>query len=450
MTTWTLSYQIHGDVNNSGGRAIFRNTLNGNVLPAAQSKLDSNHPIPWGEDKWANFSCDVTGIFNPDTDNSLYCGYDGGGDYGNIRRLRIQSDDGRTYYGEYPKGFPYTSEQYSSGLYGPDDGGTIYERQAGDGDFPPQQWNQQITEMISNPLDPNGNPSSDRCWFYFTIPTALDGGWTVGYIGTAETRGLEYVYTGQDQTFTVPVGVTLLTVDVSAAAGGLAGFHPDVSGGSGGRWIGTIIVSPGDVLTLRIGGQPSADTTAGGWPDGGDSYSSTNGSEGGPGGGSTSIWRGSELLLIVGAGGGAGGGESTELFGRGGNGGSATGEDGQAGNTTGTTGGKGATQAAGGAAGASPSSADTLPTAGTVAKGGTGGRNNGWYNGGGGGGGYRCGGGGGAAADAEGANLGSAEGYERTCGSGGGGGSTFAAAAATETSNIRGDNVGMGSLILSW
>lgn len=164
MTTWTLSYELHGDTNNSGGYTTFFNILNGVTLPHARSPVDTGHVF--GEPLWGSFSCDVTGIFDPSIDNALQVGYAGeGNDYGHLRRLRIAGDNGVVYYGEYPKGVPYTAAQYASGTM---DGTTTM--QMGDGDFPPQQWDQSIHGYINNPVDPQGNPSTDRGWFYFTVP----------------------------------------------------------------------------------------------------------------------------------------------------------------------------------------------------------------------------------------------------------------------------------------
>ncbi|MFJ7340850.1 hypothetical protein ACIQU3_11220 [Streptomyces sp. NPDC101110] len=200
-----------------------------------------------------------------------------------------------------------------------------------------------------------------------------------------------FVPTEADQDFTVPSGVTSL--DVRAWGEGGAG-NSMAYGGAGGFVAGSLKVSPGEVLSLAVGGPGSGDALAG-----------KGGSGGGERGGNSSAIRtsGGAALVVAGGGGGAGGDVAH------GQAGAAGGENGQDGSEK-DRGGKGATGAKGGAGtGNGAAGADR-------AKGGAGGAGGtGRHGGGGGGAGYAGGGGG------TGAETGSTTGNAPTTGSGGGG-----------------------------
>lgn len=111
-----------------------------------------------------------------------------------------------------------------------------------------------------------------------------------------------FSFTGADQVFTVPEGVSSLTVDLDGASGGWGGGGAG-EGGLGGSVQAAIPVTPGSILTVRVGGGGSDSDAggAGGWPNGG---LGSDGNCGGAGGGSTSILLGSTVLVEAGAGGG--------------------------------------------------------------------------------------------------------------------------------------------------
>ena len=75
-----------------------------------------------------------------------------------------------------------------------------------------------------------------------------------------------YSYTGSEQTFTVPPGVSSITVTATGGAGGGAGYFP---GGRGALVTGTLHVSRGQVFYLEVGGNGSG--PSGGFNGGGDS-----------------------------------------------------------------------------------------------------------------------------------------------------------------------------------
>jgi hypothetical protein len=124
------------------------------------------------------------------------------------------------------------------------------------------------------------------------IPVAVNP--LVFPMGGGGANSQAFGYTGGNQSFTVPPGITSLTVDLAGAEGG------EFNGGWGG-WGGSvhavIPVTPGQTFTIRVGGA-SGGSGAGGWPNGG------AGAHGGSGGGSSSILFGSSVWVEAGGGGG--------------------------------------------------------------------------------------------------------------------------------------------------
>ena len=104
---------------------------------------------------------------------------------------------------------------------------------------------------------------------------------------TAE-NSLTFTYTGAQQTFTVPTGVTLVTIECWGASGG-DGF---TAGGKGGYAKGVKTVTAGGTLYVNVGGQGSSGggdgvrlAVSGGWNGGGSGYSDTYNTWGKIGGG---------------------------------------------------------------------------------------------------------------------------------------------------------------------
>ena len=92
-------------------------------------------------------------------------------------------------------------------------------------------------------------------------------------------------FTGTSETFTIPSGVTNITI---IAAGGKGGDGNGGTGGFGARLQGDFSVSPGQVLTIVVGDQ-------------GQKYHNA----GGGGGGTGSIINGTPLIIAGGGGGAA-------------------------------------------------------------------------------------------------------------------------------------------------
>lgn len=206
-----------------------------------------------------------------------------------------------------------------------------------------------------------------------------------------------FAYTGAAQTWTVPAGVTQVTLDLRGAQGGASyvsatGLRQQ-DGGLGGQTQGSLSVTPGQVLHLYVGGQ-AADVgnvtpAPGGFNGGGD-----GGQWGAGGGGATDVRVGGTALAnrVAVAGGGGGGNSGGPDHGAGGNGGGASGDPG-VNFSGGYTPGGGGTQSAGGAAGYSPGVAGQLGLGGSSASYHMAGGGGGYY---GGGSAYAAGGGGGS------------------------------------------------------
>jgi hypothetical protein len=96
-----------------------------------------------------------------------------------------------------------------------------------------------------------------------------------------------FSYDGTIQTWTVPDGVTSITLEAWGAQGGNSTWSGTVAGGLGAYVRGTFAVTPGDELKILVGGQGES------------------GSVGGGGGGSFVANIGDVPLLVAGGGGGA-------------------------------------------------------------------------------------------------------------------------------------------------
>ena len=207
-------------------------------------------------------------------------------------------------------------------------------------------------------------------------------------------------YSGTDQSFTVPSGVTSVDLRVWGAAGGgsAAGWGAPTGGGGGGGFArGTLAVTGGQILGVVVGqGGPATSTSATYGNGGGGGGATFATGYGGAGGGASAVFFSTTVSipnLRIAAGGGGGGspGAAVNGVGTGGGGGTSGGQD-----ASPQISGRGGTQVSGGAAATGTSGCSIAPTAGSLGVGGTGGTANGGNNegGGGGGGGYYGGGGG--------------------------------------------------------
>jgi len=203
-----------------------------------------------------------------------------------------------------------------------------------------------------------------------------------------------FAYTGTNQSFTVPEGVTEMQVYIRGGAGGANQYNYGSPGK--GAYVTTVLaVTPGETLTVVVGAkgqQASNNSVFGGGAGGGNTswYSST-------GGGASDIRQGGDTLsdrVIV-----AGGGGGSNGFSVGGDGGTPNGGDGAPASVSypNAQGGRGGTQTSGGLGG-SPAGYPCYTATGASGTPGLGGQ--GGFDspaaGSGGGGGYYGGGGGGS------------------------------------------------------
>lgn len=244
----------------------------------------------------------------------------------------------------------------------------------------------------TNHLDLSGTygvkPNSDG------ILSLVHSGWEIrenaGCLYPLNRTKIVFETTGADQTWTVPAGVSYIFVKMWGAGGGpgrAGGWSYGSDGGGGGHSRGLIPVTPGTVLTIKVGQGGRTAAFGAGYGGGGAAGDNADIQYGATGGGGAYVFNGTTPLII--AGGGGGGGSSRTWYSlNGGAGGGLNGQQGQSwldGKTT--HGGTGGTQTAGGQA-----TAVGGKTIGSQYQGGNSSVNS---YGGGGGGGYFGGGGGG-------------------------------------------------------
>ena len=224
---------------------------------------------------------------------------------------------------------------------------------------------------------------------------------------------ITFDYTGSVQTWTVPAGVTTITVDCQGAQGRSGGgAHV---GGNGGRVQATVPVVAGQSADIIVGQSPTSN--AGGFGGGG----SATFYNAGAGGGRSELKIGGVVLVVA----GGGGGVSYYIY-DGGHGGGLTGQAG-----AGPRPGGGGTQSAGGAGGSAGGGAGLAGQGGAAGHGG-------WTDGGAGGGGY-YGGGGGSGTSPSNSQAGA-----------GGGGSSYTDPSCTGVVHTQGYRTGSGQVTISW
>jgi large repetitive protein len=389
---WNVSYS--GDSGNAA--TADQNDPAGQVTVVAASPLISSQPSPasLGLSSTASTLQDtatLAGAYNPTGTITFTLAY--GGTTVDTETATVSGDG--TY--STPTGYPLPTTPGGTGTY---------------------QW----SETYSG--DANNNSAAD----------VNDGAEDVSPVcaSSADGGSCAFGYTGGPVAWTVPAGVTAVTMVADGAQGG-AGADGD--GGLGGQATADVPVIPGEVLQVDVGGAGSDSTSggAGGWNGGG----ASGGKLAGGGGGGSDIRAGActstltcdMTKAVVAAGGGGGGGwyilGGGTSFPGGTGGGTAGG--------VGTYGGAGGTQTAGGAGGTGAFCANGA--AGSLGAGGAGGPDDfgaACDGGGGGGGGYYGGGGAGATQ----ANA-----------FAGGGGSGFGPADVSFADGVR---PGDGAISISW
>ena len=186
--------------------------------------------------------------------------------------------------------------------------------------------------LLAGTFAPNNYPLLGNA----QIQQAVDAGLTfTPGVGLTEAGVANLSFTDLVQMWTVPVGVTSINVTLRGAQGGRGandGIGTGASGGSGGVVTGTLAVTPGETLTLYLGGagtDGSRSSGAGGGVGGsgsggvygggrgGNAGSSGSSGGGGGGGGAAVLMRGTTVLAVAGGaggGGGAGNGDNSGFF----------------------------------------------------------------------------------------------------------------------------------------
>ena len=254
-----------------------------------------------------------------------------------------------------------------------------------------------------------------------------------------------FVFTGAEQSWVVPAGVTSIHAVVVGARGG--GVGPGSMGGLGHRAEADVTVTPGQTIYVEVGGPGAAsDLTTGGaggfngGADGGDGGALGNGGGGGGGGGTdlrtvsrTSPGTVGSRLIVAGGGGGDGAGANG---GAGGDAGTAGGNSIGGGAIGGAPGFDGEGTSGCGGCGGNPGGEDGVM--GLGGRGGndpTAGNGDSGAGGGGGGGGYQGGGGGGGGPGSS---------------AGGGGGSSLADGWNYTNPNVAVDTIGTSSASITY
>ncbi|HNW82526.1 MAG TPA: LamG domain-containing protein [bacterium] len=255
-----------------------------------------------------------------------------------------------------------------------------------------------------------------------------------------------YDYTGLQQTFTVPAGSGVYTIEAWGAQG-QNNSGGNIAGGLGGYSKADVALTGGDILYLFVGSGGGIGPAAG-WNGGGTGgYSDCTAAQGGGGGGASDVRKNSadpgSRIIVAGGGGGAGGNCVLDCGpGSGGGGGGGYFGGGGAGSYKPLSAPKGGTQSAGGNAGAGGEYLGVSGTVGTACTGGNGGSaptNSQDGNGN-----ATAGGAGGGLTGNNGTNSG-----DWTGGSGAGGSGYVGAAGNTNTSTSNGIKTGNGQIIIT-
>jgi hypothetical protein len=167
-----------------------------------------------------------------------------------------------------------------------------------------------------------------RRWFASVPPVLLLLASTTALVGlnaspAGAIGGTTFTYTGGEQTYTVPAGVTSVTITAVGAPGGSS--QDGVAGGDGASVTATVPVTPGQTLYVEVGGSGANGPCAGG--DTGSAFNGGGSSPCGGGGGGASDVRTCSMSTCtnltpdtrqVVAGGGGGGGYTGGSGGQGG------------------------------------------------------------------------------------------------------------------------------------
>jgi hypothetical protein len=417
------------------------------VYVSPQLNSGDNITSAWSTSS-TNFNVNRSGATAIAYANNLYVigGKDGLSDYlSDVQFAKINSSDGSISSWSYTTSLPIPLS-LTNGFAA---NGYIYLMggRSGVGSCSPRML---VAPISANTTIASGNnPTGVGAWYETNQKFSGDryGAASAYYDGTAYVMGggctsggdFESYTEGGSYNYTVPAGISSITIKAWGAGGGGGGGGSSGSGGDGGGGgygESTVNVSPGQSVNIIVG-----------YGGGGGTGASPSASGGG-GGGYTRVTVNGSTVLTVGSGAGGGGGDnsSSTSGGQGGAGGGATGQNGgassnanggTAGSTSGGGGGSGGTNGANGSSlsgggGANGNSASTggASNGGSIGGGGGGSYNSSGYAGGGGGGsGYYGGGGGGSSVAGD------------AGGGGGGGGSTYINSGSSQVNQVGSNSI---------
>jgi hypothetical protein len=121
-----------------------------------------------------------------------------------------------------------------------------------------RQPNPYNLQPVGRPAQPRTNRLLQSSNSYLTQPTATA---PTGAARLAAATSQTFTYSGQIVTYTVPAGVTSLTIEARGAEGGQAN---NLLGGKGAVIIATASVTPGQQLSVLVGQKPGPNNSGGG------------------------------------------------------------------------------------------------------------------------------------------------------------------------------------------
>lgn len=306
VTCATDAYTIHGAVSGLSGTVVLQNNSADNLTISADGTFDFPTPVSYGA------PYNVTVLTQPATQT---CTVSNGSSIVSGPVTNVTVSCAVT---------TYTVGGTVSGLVGSvtlQDNGTDDLSISSNGAF---TFSTPIADGGAYSVTVSSQPAGQTCTVTHT--SGHINGADVTNVAVTCASAASFTVPG-NYSFTVPGGVTSLTITAiggGGGGGGYSGIYIGGIGGDGARVVSTLSVTPGQVLSLVVGGGGGGGTN--GPSSGGGGY--TCGAQGG-GGGSTNIGAGTANQIIAGGGGGGGscssgmdGGSAGGTGGAGGDGGS--------------------------------------------------------------------------------------------------------------------------------
>jgi hypothetical protein len=292
VTCTTDTFTIHGAVSGLSGTLVLQNNSTDNLTINADGAFDFSTPVSYGT------TYNVTVLTQPATQT---CTVSNGSSIVTAPVTNVTVSCAAT---------TYTVGGAISGLLGSvtlQDNGADNLSINSNGSF---TFATPIADGGAYSVTVSSQPSNQTC----TVTHASNSisGANVTNVAVACVSGASFTVPG-NYSFTVPSGVTSLTIAAIGGGGGGGGYFGTSVGGHGGDGAqvnSTLSVSPGQVLSLVVGGGGGGGTNGPSTGGGGYYCGATGG-----GGGSTNIDAGTANQIIAGGGGGGGSCSSSAMDG---------------------------------------------------------------------------------------------------------------------------------------